>query len=46
MAATETGIYLDTSALLPYYREEALSEQVQTMRLHKRLGISESMRNC
>ncbi|MCP4697668.1 MAG: type II toxin-antitoxin system VapC family toxin [Gammaproteobacteria bacterium] len=29
MRAIKTGIYLDTSALLPYCRPEALSVQVQ-----------------
>ena len=31
MHVIKTSIYLDTSALLPYYRPEALSTQVQTL---------------
>lgn len=31
MNASEVPLYFDTSALLPYYREEVLSEQVETL---------------
>ncbi|MGH9339626.1 MAG: type II toxin-antitoxin system VapC family toxin [Acidobacteriota bacterium] len=31
MSATELPLYLDTSALLPYYREEPLSQRTQAL---------------